>query len=125
MSLNAHPGEALRRKLLCSVRPKCHPLLLDHYLNTRHSILLNVYQVFLLTAYKFHTYIKELPRGRSCLQLKITLRYSVCKKFRESHLFLAAGKRLDLIRIKYLSNPFTEEKGQNQTVITNIGKILA
>ena len=64
VSLNAHPGEALRRKLLYSVRPKCHPLLLDHHLNTRHSTLLNVYQVFLLTAYKFHTYVKELPRGK-------------------------------------------------------------
>ncbi|KAJ7385969.1 hypothetical protein OS493_012301 [Desmophyllum pertusum] len=64
MSLNAHPGLALSMKLMYSVRPKCHPLLLDHNLNTRQSILLNVYHVFLLTAYKFHTYAKELPRGR-------------------------------------------------------------
>ncbi|KAL9972745.1 hypothetical protein ACROYT_G019110 [Oculina patagonica] len=63
VSLNAHPGESLRRKLLYSVRPKCHPLLLDQNLNTRQGILLNVYHVFLLTAHKFHTYAKELPRG--------------------------------------------------------------
>ena len=27
VALDAHPGQALRRKLLYSVRPKCHPLL--------------------------------------------------------------------------------------------------
>ncbi|XP_068702144.1 telomerase reverse transcriptase-like [Montipora foliosa] len=64
VALEAHPGQALRRKLLFSIRPKCHPLLLDQDLNSRESILFNVFQLFLLTAKKFHTYTKELPRGR-------------------------------------------------------------
>ncbi|PFX33058.1 Telomerase reverse transcriptase [Stylophora pistillata] len=63
VSLDAHPGEALSKKLRYSVRPKCHPLLLDPNMNTRENTLLNVFHVFLLTAYKFHTYVKELPRG--------------------------------------------------------------
>ena len=63
VSLDAHPGEALSKKLRYSVRPKCHPLLLDPNMNTRENALLNVFHVFLLTAYKFHTYVKELPRG--------------------------------------------------------------
>ena len=67
MALDAHPGQALHRKLMYSVRPKCHPLLLDEDLNSRESILLNVYQLFLLTAKKFLVYAKELPRGKSSL----------------------------------------------------------
>ena len=67
MALDAHPGQALRWKLRYSVRPKCHPLLLDNNLNSRGTVLLNVYQVFLLTAYKFHTYAKELPKGECSL----------------------------------------------------------
>ena len=67
MALDAHPGQALRWKLRYSVRPKCHPLLLDNNLNSRGTVLLNVYQLFLLTAYKFHTYAKELPKGECSL----------------------------------------------------------
>ena len=65
VSLDTHPAQALHRKLLLSVRPKCHPLLLDHNLNSRENILFNAYQTFLLAAHKFHTYIKELPKGGS------------------------------------------------------------
>ena len=67
MALDVHPGQALRWKLRYSVRPKCHPLLLDNNLNSRGTVLLNVYQLFLLTAYKFHTYAKELPKGECSL----------------------------------------------------------
>ena len=67
MALDAHPGQALRWKLRYSVRPKCHPLLLDNNLNSRGTVLLNVYQLFLLTAYKFHIYAKELPKGECSL----------------------------------------------------------
>lgn len=31
---------------------------------------------------------------------------------------------MDLMHIKYLSNPFIEDKRQNETVITNIAKKL-
>ena len=67
MTLDAHPGQALRWKLRYSVRPKCHPLLVDNKLNSRGTVLLNVYQLFLLTAYKFHTYAEELPKGECSL----------------------------------------------------------
>jgi hypothetical protein len=41
---------------------KCHWIFYDTSLNTRKITLLNIYQNFLITAMKFHNYIKGMPK---------------------------------------------------------------
>ena len=39
------PGQLLKRRLAGFLRPKCHPILLDTFINSRTTVRLNIYQV--------------------------------------------------------------------------------
>ncbi|KAK0574631.1 hypothetical protein LWI29_026501 [Acer saccharum] len=54
------PDHDLKMKLQCFVRPKCHPIFFDSNINSADVVRLNIYQVFLLCAMKFHCYVSEL-----------------------------------------------------------------
>ncbi|XP_027343791.1 telomerase reverse transcriptase [Abrus precatorius] len=54
------PGIHLKEKLRLFLRPKCHPIFFDSNINSAAVVRLNVYQVFLLCAMKFHCYIRDL-----------------------------------------------------------------
>ena len=41
---------------------KSHKIFYDISLNTRKTILLNIYQNFLMVAMKFHNYVKGMPK---------------------------------------------------------------
>ena len=56
-----HPGQALRQKIKQFAQPKCIPLLLDS-INSVLVIRINVYQIFLLSAIKFHCHVQCLPQ---------------------------------------------------------------
>lgn len=62
VSLADHPGVSLRQKIKQFAQPKCIPLLLDCRINRPHIVLLNVYQIFLLCAMKFHCHVLYLPQ---------------------------------------------------------------
>ncbi|KAG9155580.1 hypothetical protein Leryth_021198 [Lithospermum erythrorhizon] len=50
----------LRAKLCDYLRPKCHPIFYDANINSPPVVRLNIYQVFLLCAMKFHSYVSSL-----------------------------------------------------------------
>ncbi|CAG7911082.1 unnamed protein product [Brassica rapa] len=52
----------LRHKLCYFLVPKCHPILFDSNINSGAIVRLNIYQIFLLAAMKFHCYVYELVR---------------------------------------------------------------
>ncbi|XP_056159211.1 telomerase reverse transcriptase isoform X3 [Syzygium oleosum] len=54
------PGSHLQTKLCDFLRPKCHPIFFDLNINSAAVVRLNVYQVFLLCAMKFHCYVCDL-----------------------------------------------------------------
>ncbi|XP_027190642.1 telomerase reverse transcriptase isoform X3 [Cicer arietinum] len=54
------PGNHLKEKLRLFLRPKCHPLFFDSNINSAAVVRLNVYQMFLICAMKFHCYIRDL-----------------------------------------------------------------
>ncbi|KAF8011834.1 hypothetical protein BT93_I0082 [Corymbia citriodora subsp. variegata] len=54
------PGSYLKTKLCDFLRPKCHPIFFDSNINSAAVIRLNIYQVFLLCAMKFHCYVRDL-----------------------------------------------------------------
>ncbi|KAJ2669343.1 Telomerase reverse transcriptase [Coemansia sp. RSA 1085] len=63
ITINAgrQPGRMLRHKMLTAVRIKIHPLYVDVRLNAPHTVLLNLYQHFILCAKKFHIICCRLP----------------------------------------------------------------
>ncbi|KAG2372480.1 Telomerase reverse transcriptase [Vigna angularis] len=54
------PGITLKEKLCLFLRPKCYPIFFDSNINSAAVVRLNVFQVFLLCAMKFHCYIRDL-----------------------------------------------------------------
>jgi telomerase reverse transcriptase len=58
-----HPGEALYNKMAKVIKFRCHPLLLDTNINSMFVVRLNVYQLFLFCAIKFHCHVKAMPQG--------------------------------------------------------------
>ncbi|XP_013361352.1 PREDICTED: telomerase reverse transcriptase [Chinchilla lanigera] len=54
-------GWNMRRKLLAVLRLKCHGLFLDLQVNSLRTVLINVYKIFLLQAYRFHACVLQLP----------------------------------------------------------------
>ncbi len=60
-----HPGNSLRQKIKQFAQPKCIPLLLDSRINSWPVILINVYQIFLLSAIKYHCHARHLPLGQN------------------------------------------------------------
>uniref|UniRef100_A0A7N0R959 Telomerase reverse transcriptase n=1 Tax=Kalanchoe fedtschenkoi TaxID=63787 RepID=A0A7N0R959_KALFE len=55
-------NQNLGKKLCRFLQPKCHPILFDQNINSEQVVRLNVYQIFLLAAMKFHCYVKGLSR---------------------------------------------------------------
>lgn len=53
------PGKALVAKLCAHLRPKCHHLLLDTSINSPATVRLNLYQMLLLAAMKFHCQVSS------------------------------------------------------------------
>ncbi|XP_048774211.2 telomerase reverse transcriptase-like isoform X2 [Ostrea edulis] len=58
------PGLTMRKKLLMSLRPKCHAVFLDTKLNSLEVVVSNSYRLVLLTALKFHCYASCLPENQ-------------------------------------------------------------
>ncbi|KAG7555537.1 Telomerase ribonucleoprotein complex - RNA-binding domain [Arabidopsis suecica] len=56
------PVRSLRQKLCYFLVPKCHPILFDSNINSGEIVRLNIYQIFLLAAMKFHCYVYEVSR---------------------------------------------------------------
>ncbi|XP_062590314.1 telomerase reverse transcriptase-like [Saccostrea cucullata] len=61
VDVSTSPGLTMKRKLLMSLRPKCHAIFLDTELNSLEVCLSNIYRLLLLTAFKFHCYSSCLP----------------------------------------------------------------
>ncbi|GES82426.1 telomerase reverse transcriptase [Rhizophagus clarus] len=57
-----NPGKSLKQKMIQFMITKCHWILYDTSLNDRTTVLLNIYHNFLITAMKFHNYIKGMPK---------------------------------------------------------------
>nr|AXY54923.1 telomerase reverse transcriptase [Ammopiptanthus mongolicus] len=75
------PGIHLKEKLCLFLRPKCHPIFFDSNINSAAVVRLNIYQVFLLCAMKFHCYIRDLSficklhKGYCSEMIRRSLRY--------------------------------------------------
>lgn len=54
------PDLDLKMKLQSFMRPKCHPIFFDSNINSAAVVRLNIYQILLLCAMKFHCYVVEL-----------------------------------------------------------------
>ncbi|XP_029411640.1 telomerase reverse transcriptase isoform X3 [Nannospalax galili] len=57
-------GRNMRHKLLAVLRLKCHGLFLDLQVNSLQTVCINIYKIFLLQAYRFHTCVLQLPFGQ-------------------------------------------------------------
>ncbi|CAM9304167.1 unnamed protein product [Choristocarpus tenellus] len=57
------PGGSLRDKMKRFMSPKCHALLLDDVINNRDTVLLNIYEMFLVCAAKTVASALRLPHG--------------------------------------------------------------
>lgn len=56
-----HPGRAMCNKLKFMLRSKCHPIFVCTRINSTEAVATNVYNLLLLTAFKFHCYTRQLP----------------------------------------------------------------
>ncbi|XP_040540215.1 telomerase reverse transcriptase isoform X2 [Gallus gallus] len=54
-------GKNMKCKLTAVLKLKCHPLLLDLKINSLQTVLINIYKIFLLQAYRFHACVLQLP----------------------------------------------------------------
>uniref|UniRef100_A0A8C3LNU6 Telomerase reverse transcriptase n=1 Tax=Chrysolophus pictus TaxID=9089 RepID=A0A8C3LNU6_CHRPC len=54
-------GKNMKCKLTAVLKLKCHPLLLDLKINSLKTVLINIYKIFLLQAYRFHACVLQLP----------------------------------------------------------------
>ena len=64
LELSAQPGTSLKNKLGFFMRVKCHPLLYDPAINTCLRVGINIFHIFMITAFKFHINVKALPPNR-------------------------------------------------------------
>ncbi|CAG2222219.1 EST2 [Mytilus edulis] len=55
-------GVTMKRKLFRSIRLKCHPLYIDSQLNSLNIVIVNIYKILLLSAFKFTQYTKHLAK---------------------------------------------------------------
>ncbi|KAI3923276.1 hypothetical protein MKW92_021398 [Papaver armeniacum] len=60
LSWQCKPGSQMKDKLRQFLRPKCHAIFYDSQINSAGVVRLNVYQAFLLSAMKFHCYLRGL-----------------------------------------------------------------
>ncbi|XP_071409648.1 telomerase reverse transcriptase [Pithys albifrons albifrons] len=63
LSFNASrtAGKNMKNKLIAVLKLKCHCLFLDLQINSLKTVLINVYKIFLLQAYRFHACVLQLP----------------------------------------------------------------
>ncbi|XP_065523856.1 telomerase reverse transcriptase isoform X1 [Lathamus discolor] len=54
-------GKNMKYKLTAVLKLKCHSLFLDLKINNLRTVLVNIYQIFLLQAYRFHACVLQLP----------------------------------------------------------------
>ncbi|XP_027575177.1 telomerase reverse transcriptase isoform X3 [Pipra filicauda] len=54
-------GKNMKYKLIAVLKLKCHCLFLDLQINSLRTVLINVYKIFLLQAYRFHACVLQLP----------------------------------------------------------------
>ncbi|XP_061200302.1 telomerase reverse transcriptase [Neopsephotus bourkii] len=54
-------GKNMKYKLTAVLKLKCHSLFLDLQINSLRAVLINIYQIFLLQAYRFHACVLQLP----------------------------------------------------------------
>uniref|UniRef100_A0A8C6ITX4 Telomerase reverse transcriptase n=1 Tax=Melopsittacus undulatus TaxID=13146 RepID=A0A8C6ITX4_MELUD len=55
------PGKNMKYKLAAVLKLKCHSLFLDLQINRLETVLINIYEIFLLQAYRFHACVLQLP----------------------------------------------------------------
>lgn len=60
---NQHPGESLLHAVERFLVPKCHPILLDQFINSESTVLLNVFQMCAFAGAKMVAYIHGWGRG--------------------------------------------------------------
>ncbi|KAI3935224.1 hypothetical protein MKW98_018413 [Papaver atlanticum] len=81
LSWQGKPGFQMKDKLRQFLRPKCHAIFYDSQINSAAVVRLNVYQAFLLSAMKFHCYLRDLsstcsfPAGYYFEMIKSSVRY--------------------------------------------------
>ncbi|CAA6654698.1 unnamed protein product [Spirodela intermedia] len=99
LTVHAHAkvGEHLGEKLCNYMRPKCHPLFYDSYINSPAVVRLNAYQAFLLCAMKFHSYLRALPNCRlgpsRCLEIIQSYMHRLIKK----RMYGVGRRKLDFV----------------------------
>ncbi|XP_017594564.1 PREDICTED: telomerase reverse transcriptase [Corvus brachyrhynchos] len=54
-------GKNMKYKLSAVLKLKCHSLFLDLQINSLRTVLINIYKIFLLQAYRFHACVLQLP----------------------------------------------------------------
>ncbi|XP_027535502.1 telomerase reverse transcriptase isoform X5 [Neopelma chrysocephalum] len=54
-------GKNMKYKLIAVLKLKCHSLFLDLQINSLRTVLINIYKIFLLQAYRFHACVLQLP----------------------------------------------------------------
>ncbi|XP_025933355.1 telomerase reverse transcriptase [Apteryx rowi] len=54
-------GKNMKCKLITVLKLKCHCLFLDLQINSLRTVLINIYKIFLLQAYRFHACVLQLP----------------------------------------------------------------
>ncbi|XP_074841572.1 telomerase reverse transcriptase [Carettochelys insculpta] len=54
-------GKNMKYKLVTVLKLKCHSLFLDLQINSLRTVLINIYKIFLLQAYRFHACVLQLP----------------------------------------------------------------
>ncbi|XP_009994832.1 PREDICTED: telomerase reverse transcriptase-like [Chaetura pelagica] len=76
-------GKNMRYKLITVLKLKCHCLFLDLQINSLRTVLINIYKIFLLQAYRFHACVLQLPfnqqvRNNPCFFLRIISETATC-----------------------------------------------
>ncbi|XP_030300906.1 telomerase reverse transcriptase [Calypte anna] len=76
-------GKNMRYKLITVLKLKCHCLFLDLQINSLRTVLINIYKIFLLQAYRFHACVLQLPfnqkvRNNPYFFLKIISETATC-----------------------------------------------
>ncbi|XP_037984065.1 telomerase reverse transcriptase [Motacilla alba alba] len=54
-------GKNMKYKLSAVLKLKCHGLFLDLQINSLRTVLINIYKIFLLQAYRFHACVLQFP----------------------------------------------------------------
>ncbi|NXH42678.1 TERT transcriptase, partial [Dicaeum eximium] len=54
-------GKNMKSKLSAVLKLKCHSLFLDLQINSLRTVLINIYKIFFLQAYRFHACVLQLP----------------------------------------------------------------